>query len=118
MVLPTLDPAASVDLCDDTATITSELVTNALRAGADVIRVTASITGDRFRIGVQDDAPGLPVPLSLGPNATHGRGLRIVQALSAQWGVVPSHNGSGKEVWAELALTRSAGSARSDAGFG
>lgn len=105
-VLPTVDPAVRGGLIGDAATIASELVTNALRAGAGVIQISAEVAGDRFRISVYDDAPGLPAPVAFSQQATNGRGLHIIQALCARWGVTVGHDGTSKEVWAELALAR------------
>jgi anti-sigma regulatory factor (Ser/Thr protein kinase) len=91
------------DLAGDAAMVVSELVTNAIRAGASTIELEVGRVGGLFRITVIDDAEGTPKPAEPDPTAAAGRGLRIVGALSARWGVEPV--GAGKRVWAELDLT-------------
>ena len=82
--------------------VVSELVTNAIRADASTIQLEVGRVGGLFRIGVIDDAHGTPKLAEPDPTAPAGRGLRIVDALSARWGVEPA--GTGKRVWAELDL--------------
>lgn len=80
--------------------VISELVTNALRARCDTVRVHLSVDSDRIRVGVEDDAPGRPTLLRPATTDTHGRGLIIVTMLAEDWGVRALS--AGKEVWAEL----------------
>jgi hypothetical protein len=63
----------------------------------------ALLPGDpgRVRVEVLDDAAGLPQLQSPSPAAPRGRGLQIVQALAARWGVEP-HEDGWKAVWAEV----------------
>lgn len=82
--------------------VVSELVTNAIRADASTIQLEVGRVGGLFRITVIDDAHGTPKLAEPDPTAPAGRGLRIVDALSARWGVEPA--GTGKRVWAELDL--------------
>lgn len=88
-------------LLDDALLVTSELVTNAVRAGADEITVALSVDGV-CRVGVTDNAGGDPVVSRARPLDTSGRGLFIVAAVAADWGVTDVR--SGKEVWAEFPL--------------
>ena len=97
------------DLVGDATMITSELVTNAIRAGAGTIRLHLELREDsldglgrRFRIAVIDDAEGEVTPRNPHPLSTNGRGLHIVGALASEWGVLPAPGG--KQVWAELDL--------------
>ncbi|MEF9903797.1 ATP-binding protein [Streptomyces sp. P9-A2] len=54
----------------------------------------------------------LPAPAETScPTGEHGRGLLLVNALAARWGVTPRHP-SGKTVWAELRGPAGAGPAR------
>ena len=101
-----LSPYAMEDLAGDAAMVVSELVTNAIRAGASTIRLDVGRVGGLFRITVIDDADGMPILSEPDPSAVAGRGLRIVDALSARWGVEPS-NGR-KRVWADLDLSNPA----------
>jgi anti-sigma regulatory factor (Ser/Thr protein kinase) len=99
-----LSPCAITDLAGDAAMVVSELVTNAIRAGASSIVLEVGRVGGMFRITVIDDAAGVPKLAEPDPTAVAGRGLRIVDALSARWGVEEA--AVGKRVWAELDLTR------------
>lgn len=76
--------------------LTSELVTNAvLHADSDV---TVTVRGERsLRVEVFDESSVPPSPDQLGD----GRGLRLMDALAASWGVSPQEGG--KAVWFELA---------------
>jgi anti-sigma regulatory factor (Ser/Thr protein kinase) len=96
----TAPDALPLNVYDDAALIISELVTNSIRAGGRVIEVRLLCTLDMLRVCVFDDAPGIPRLLATGPREDHGRGLALVDALSAGWGVEPAL--VGKEVWAEL----------------
>jgi anti-sigma regulatory factor (Ser/Thr protein kinase) len=89
-------------LIDDAAMITSELVTNSIRAGAQSIELLVDCTEDAFRIAVVDDADGEVVAGTPDALAPSGRGLRIIESLAARWGV-DSH-GTSKAVWADLSL--------------
>lgn len=66
----------------------SELVTNSARhgpvAGRIDVRVARGPAG--VRVEVQDEGTGAPVTQRV-PDAAGGRGLHIVEALSAEWGV-------------------------------
>ncbi|MFI8858518.1 ATP-binding protein [Streptomyces prasinus] len=55
-----------------------------------------------IRIEVSDTHPGSPVPTAAAADGEHGRGLTLVDALAAHWGVT-GRTGPGKTVWAECA---------------
>jgi anti-sigma regulatory factor (Ser/Thr protein kinase) len=97
------DGSAVARLIDDVVLGTSELVTNAVRAGCSALTVRLLVRDDAVRLSVIDDAPGRPPPRVVGPEALAGRGLRLLTALTRQWGVDPAQ--PGKEVWAEFART-------------
>ncbi|MER6346870.1 SpoIIE family protein phosphatase [Streptomyces sp. NPDC001595] len=83
--------------------IVSELVTNALVHTDGKIRLDITLVGNRLRIAVADSSPRTPVrPTNIGWEATGGRGLLLVEAMSAAWGTVPVSGG--KQVWSEIAL--------------
>jgi signal transduction histidine kinase len=60
------------------------LVENAMEAGAATIAVTSFLEGDRLKIEVCDDGPGLPAPADeTRPRDGHlGLGLRIVRRIA------------------------------------
>ena len=89
-------------LCDDLQLVVSELVTNAVRAGSPRIRVSLALEDDRAIVRVSDEAGGWPEPRIADVYDIGGRGLPLVSAISASWGVRLS--GTGKVVWAELRL--------------
>lgn len=84
--------------------IVSELVTNAVQHGVGEITLSLAPTDDGIRVGVHDHGGGVPEPRASDPRATGGRGLRLVELLSAGWGVAPTGD-SGKTVWAQVAET-------------
>lgn len=97
-------PAPAVD---DALLIVSELVTNAVRYGAPDIVLGLDVLGDRIRIEVSDGGERLPV-VAPGPpdvDRASGRGLFIVAATAADWGVARLAGSSGKLVWAEVPLS-------------
>jgi anti-sigma regulatory factor (Ser/Thr protein kinase) len=86
--------------CDTLALLVSEVATNALIHGAGQVRVRVLHAGPRMRIEVSDDSVSLPVPRRAGTDAEGGRGLALVEALAADWGV--EARDTGKTVWFEL----------------
>ena len=90
-------------LADDVQLGVSELLSNAVRhAGTDVV-LTLRLAG-RLVVEVVDNDPDLPHPVLPDEDlrATSGRGLRIVSAISTDWGVRAAPEG--KAVWFALAL--------------
>jgi hypothetical protein len=83
--------------------VVSELVTNGLVHTDGLVRLDLTLINHRLRIAVADSSPRTPIkPAGLGWEATGGRGILLVEAMSAAWGSVPASGG--KQVWAELAL--------------
>jgi anti-sigma regulatory factor (Ser/Thr protein kinase) len=94
---------AAVDsVAPDVQTVVSELVTNAVRANARRLSLALDGHHSYVRIATSDDAPGVPAKQHPGPDNSHGRGLLIVDALAARWGVHREHGG--KTVWADIVL--------------
>ena len=88
----------------DIVLVVSELVTNAIRhaGGHGALRLVVGL--DDVRIEVDDHQTRLR-PGSTDVNSKGGRGLALVAAMSARWGVVTRPDG--KTVWAEcLSATR------------
>ncbi|MFE9836512.1 SpoIIE family protein phosphatase [Streptomyces sp. NPDC005551] len=83
--------------------VVSELVTNALVHTDGQVRLDLTLINNRLRITVADTSPRTPVkPTSIGWEATGGRGMLLVEAMSASWGTVPASGG--KQVWSEIVL--------------
>nr|WP_258054581.1 SpoIIE family protein phosphatase [Streptomyces sp. Ru71] len=84
--------------------VVSELVTNAVVHTQGDLRLDLTRIGDRIRVAVTDSLPRAPVkPRIVDWESTGGRGIMLVEAMSAAWGSVPV--GGGKQVWSEIALT-------------
>ncbi|MGW6295225.1 SpoIIE family protein phosphatase [Streptomyces sp. NPDC055058] len=91
----------------------SELVTNALVHTEGPVRLDLTLVHNRLRLAVADSSPRSPVkPTSIGWEATGGRGILLVEAVSDSWGTLPVSGG--KQVWAEFALEQGAAGPRSD----
>jgi anti-sigma regulatory factor (Ser/Thr protein kinase) len=97
-----LERPSPTALCDDLELVVSELVTNAVRAGSPVVTVAVSLERTRIVVRVSDHAVGWPEEREAAADDPGGRGLPLVSALSASWGVRLIE--SGKVVWAELAV--------------
>ena len=99
-------------LSGDAELIVSELTTNALMAsGASaeyrpVIRLWLLNDTSRLIIVVWDGSLRPPVPASAPVAAEHGRGLRIVAAVSSDWGWYGRSDIGGKCVWAAIRNSR------------
>jgi anti-sigma regulatory factor (Ser/Thr protein kinase) len=78
---------------DDVVLVTSELVTNAVRAGATKVDVDVLATSRRVDLVVEDNARGWPKKVRPGTDATSGRGLGIVEQLADSWTVDPQARG-------------------------
>ncbi|WP_031487091.1 SpoIIE family protein phosphatase [Streptomyces bicolor] len=83
--------------------VVSELVTNALVHTDGRVRLDLTLVNHRMRVAVADASPRTPVkPTSISWEATGGRGVLLVEAVSAAWGTVPVSGG--KQVWSEIPL--------------
>jgi anti-anti-sigma factor len=100
---------APADLADepDLLLSVSELVTNALLHGRTGFRVRVTTGPRALRVEVFDANPLLPTAKNYGPAAVTGRGLRIVERVSSDWGVTPVEGG--KWVWFEMLRPEAAG---------
>ncbi len=94
---------APVDVRDSVALMVSELSTNALVHAGGAFDIMVDQTDDSVFVAVSDQGDGSPVLQSPESTEPHGRGLRIVDALSDEWGIsAPSDRG--KTVWFRVAL--------------
>ncbi|MCW2831745.1 MAG: ATP-binding protein [Aeromicrobium sp.] len=78
---------------EDVVLITSELVTNAVQAGATAVGIALSASADRLDLTVDDNAAGWPTPRQAQDHEPNGRGLRIVDRLADSWTVTPDARG-------------------------
>ena len=85
---------------------TDELVTNAIVHVSSDIEVVVCRRADVIRVEVHDASPRPPLRRVHRPDADSGRGLQVVEALSARWGVDPA--AGGKVVWFEVPGTADA----------
>ncbi|MFI6345520.1 SpoIIE family protein phosphatase [Streptomyces sp. NPDC050560] len=86
---------------DTALLVVSELVTNALVHTEGPVRLDLTLINDRLRVAVGDSSPRTPVkPTNIGWAATGGRGILLVEAVSAAWGTLPVSGG--KQVWSEI----------------
>jgi DNA-binding NarL/FixJ family response regulator len=90
-------------LRDAALLVTSELAANAITHADSAFRIRLSLTPSAVRIDVVDQGAGAPEPQVQSASAEHGRGLLIIDAMTAAWGIEDA-DGLGKVVWAELAL--------------
>jgi len=88
-------------LVDDAAVIVTELLTNAVLHGEPPVTLRVRHLASRIRVEVEDTGRKMPVTVRHSTEAMTGRGLPLVAALSATWGVDAARDG-GKAVWAEL----------------
>ncbi|MET8413885.1 ATP-binding protein, partial [Streptomyces sp. NPDC005195] len=94
-----------VETHDNAVLLASELVTNALtHTASEWIVCRLHIARGPLHIEVEDQHRGwtLPARLQPGPEDQRGRGLLLVGALSSDWGVRDTADGSGRIVWAVL----------------
>ncbi|MGD0554698.1 MAG: ATP-binding protein [Streptosporangiaceae bacterium] len=75
-----------VDL-DSAVLLTSELVTNALRHSGDgTVSIDISCSFGRLRVDVHDKSGSVPIQADPADDEETGRGLMLVETLSAEWG--------------------------------
>ncbi|MFB8774727.1 ATP-binding protein [Streptomyces broussonetiae] len=91
---------------DNAVLVASELVGNAIAHSVSeriVFRVVLT-AADALRLEVEDQRRGLtrPHPRQPGPDEQGGRGLLLVEVVSAAWGVIDLPHRPGRTVWAEL----------------
>jgi anti-sigma regulatory factor (Ser/Thr protein kinase) len=88
---------SDVDCVQTAATLTDELVANAVIHGRPPIRLAIERGAHSVTVAVTDCGPGTPVRRSVTRIAESGRGLTIVDVLSDDWGVDDLPDG--KRVW-------------------
>ena len=94
---------AGDDVVERTVLIVSELVTNAITHGRSAWALALGWTArGGVLVLVSDSGTGQPAVQAPAGDATSGRGLAVVQALSETWGWHPTGDVAGKVVWAEV----------------
>jgi two-component sensor histidine kinase len=97
------------DHADLAQLIVTELATNALQHGTGPIPVRLSYYGGDLWAEVHDDGPGRPVRQHPTPEAEHGRGLALIDALIALHGgaagVVDDPDTPGKTVYVAVSVS-------------
>jgi anti-sigma regulatory factor (Ser/Thr protein kinase) len=82
-----------------TELVATELVSNVVRHVGDDFTLRISADGATITLEVHDPSPAIPIRRT--PDRHGGRGLAIVEAVSASWGF-DRFRGDGKRVWARL----------------
>ncbi|WP_090055597.1 ATP-binding protein [Lentzea fradiae] len=88
------------ELADDAQLVVTELVSNGIDHGEGLITLTVRRKDGGMLVEVHDESPEKPLLRPVDPSSARGRGMQLVQALSADWGTTP--DSSGKVVWAQL----------------
>ncbi|MFC0114063.1 ATP-binding protein [Kibdelosporangium aridum] len=94
------------DKLDDIVLVVIELVTNAELHTNSPKSLAISHGHDTVKIEVTDGDPGMPVLRPPSTTRPRGRGVFIVDAMSARWGV--RRCGQGKAVWSLVDADRPA----------
>lgn len=84
----------------DAGLIVTELVTNAIRHGGGGLELMLTMHERSVTVSVADGSAVLPERHEPDADADGGRGLLLIEALGAAWGV-EDHQG-GKRVWVRL----------------
>lgn len=92
------DAGLSPERVDEVTLLATELVSNVLNHTRSTARLTYAVDHGEVTVRVFDDDERLPDLRPVDPTRVGGNGLRIVDALSARWGVEPGPAG-GKVVW-------------------
>jgi len=87
-------------LVDEMSLVVSELVTNAVRHAQPPVTLEIELRDGEVLVAVDDGSPGRPGLLRPPEHAEGGRGLLLVEHISAETGVRP--HPPGKTVWASL----------------
>ncbi|MFI1188415.1 ATP-binding protein [Streptomyces californicus] len=81
------------DLVDSVLLTVSELITNAHKHAHSDAQLVLTWDSTCLHVSVHDSSPKPPAPADRGPDATGGRGLTIVEALSDSWEHHPQRDG-------------------------
>lgn len=90
------------ELAEIAQLLTSELVTNAVLHARTTIELRVARTPDGVRVEVHDGNPEQPERSPRYPDTNTGRGIMLLDALAASWGVDTAATPNGKTVWFEV----------------
>ena len=92
---------AGLAVRDDALLVTSEMITNAVRACRVTLTLRLDVHRTWLQVSVSDDSPAPAVQRRPGPEETGGRGVDIMATLSTEWGQT-TWDGTTKTVWSRL----------------
>ncbi|MCL9794260.1 ATP-binding protein [Frankia sp. AgKG'84/4] len=95
------DAKLSADVCDTAVLLTSETLTNAIVHGGTAAHLVVRTSAGGVRVEVTDGSRRPPVDTPADTDATHGRGVGLINSLATRWGV--RRHPPGKTVWFEVA---------------
>ncbi|MCX5167104.1 PAS domain S-box protein [Streptomyces antibioticus] len=97
-----LDSWTCAGIAGDALLLLSETLTNAVQHAEGPLGLHVHRTATDLTVEVSDRSPQLPQPRLAGQDEESGRGLILVRALAAGWGVRPTDEG--KTTWFTLRL--------------
>lgn len=97
-------PDLSNDVVSDVVLAISELVTNAVDAGATSVELHVAVAKHEITVEVSDDTAGWPTPATPDAHSTRGRGLAIIAKTADSWDAERTRQG--KKVTACFATNR------------
>jgi PAS domain-containing protein/anti-sigma regulatory factor (Ser/Thr protein kinase) len=100
LVTEQLEAWGLADLVETAQLCVSEVVTNAVVHAGTPVQLDIARLADRVRVEVADGGAAPPERVDADDEDVHGRGIAIVELLSAGWGV--DQLDDGKCVWFEL----------------
>lgn len=99
-IVNTLRDWDHIDVAEDIVFLANELVTNAILHARGRMRVTLRRSRCRLRCEVTDESTEQPAIRTYAVDDLTGRGLALVVAMAASWGI--DTNRDGKCVWFEM----------------
>lgn len=101
-VRDTLCPQHHAEAMERAVLLVSELAVNAVKYGAPPVKASLDCRGRTVRLMVSDGSRTRPTHVHPSVDSESGRGVDLVDSLSAAWGVLV--NRSGKTIWCDLSL--------------
>ncbi len=103
--------ASPADVIEVVELMVSELATNCIRHTHSGFDLTIKQSTKEILVEATDHSGGAPRMRSPKPTDPNGRGLRIIDMLSAAWGV-EQRSGKGKTVWFTVSTERAGAGVR------